>query len=109
MNGHNSEIDLQIWQVVALIPPGKVATYGDIAAQSGLPGAARRVGLALRRLSSDTRVPWHRVINATGRISLPAGSASSHLQRRKLEEEGLVFGANGRLDLRRFRWTPGNP
>ena len=109
MNEHSSEIDLRIWQVVTLIPSGKVATYGDIARHSGLPGAARRVGLALRRLPSDTRVPWHRVINSAGRISLPDDSASSHLQRRRLEQEGAVFRANGGIDLRQFRWMPGSP
>ena len=107
MSKQSSEIDLQIWQVVALIPVGKVATYGDVARQAGLPGAARRVGLALRRLPSGTRVPWHRVLNSSGRISLPDRSVSNHRQRLRLEEEGLVFRGNGSLDLLRFRWLPG--
>jgi methylated-DNA-protein-cysteine methyltransferase-like protein len=58
------DIDHRIWQVVALIPEGKVATYGDIAQQAGMPGAARRVGLALKRLPKETTIPWHRIINA---------------------------------------------
>ncbi|TDG15110.1 MGMT family protein [Seongchinamella unica] len=97
------DINQRIWQVVALIPPGKVATYGDVAAQAGLPGAARRVGRALKLLPTGTRIPWHRVVNAQGGISLPPGSSSQYTQRERLEAEGVVFKANGAVDLRRFR------
>ena len=97
------EINQRIWQVVALIPPGKVATYGDVAAQAGLPGAARRVGRALKFLPNDTQIPWHRVLNAQGRISQPEGSASQYNQRERLEAEGVLFKANGAVDLVRFR------
>ena len=90
MSKQSSEIDLQIWQVVALIPAGKVATYGDVARMAGLPGAARRVGAALRRLPEDSRIPWHRVINAQGRISLPEGSVSRLIQREQLQAEGMM-------------------
>lgn len=109
MTGSEPDINHRIWQVVALIPPGKVATYGDIAGHAGLPGAARRVGAALRGLPTDTRIPWHRVINAQGRISLPEGSASRYTQRERLESEGVVFTCNNRLNLRHYRWIPGNP
>lgn len=98
------DIDHRIWQVVALIPSGRVATYGDIASRAGLPGAARRVGHALKKLPGNTRIPWHRVVNAQGRISLPEHSASQYTQRQRLESEGVVFQANGRIDLRTFRW-----
>ena len=77
MTGTDNEIDLRIWQVVALIPRGRVATYGDIARQAGMPGAARRVGRALRKLPTDTRIPWHRVLNSSGKISLPPDSRGS--------------------------------
>lgn len=97
-------INQRIWQVVVLIPVGKVATYGDVARQAGLPGAARRVGAALRGLPPDTRIPWHRVINAQGRISLPEGSAGQYTQRERLEAEGVVFRANKTIDLKKFRW-----
>ena len=100
------DINHRIWQVVALIPSGKVATYGDIASQAGLPGAARRVGSALRALPEDTRIPWHRVIGAQGSISLPAGSASYYRQRERLEAEGLVFQKNHRVNMARYRWRP---
>ncbi|RLQ23696.1 methylated-DNA--[protein]-cysteine S-methyltransferase [Seongchinamella sediminis] len=97
------DINQRIWQVVALIPAGKVATYGDVAAQAGLARGARRVGRALKMLPGDTRIPWHRVLNAQGRISLPAGSASQYTQRERLEAEGVLFKTNGAVDLRRFR------
>ena len=70
-----ADINQRIWQVVALIPRGKVSSYGEVARQAGLPGAARRVGYALRCLPTDTRIPWHRVIGAQGRLSLPAENA----------------------------------
>ena len=106
MSKQSSEIDLQIWQVVALIPAGKVATYGDVARMAGLPGAARRVGAALRRLPEGSRIPWHRVINAQGRISLPQGSASRNTQCFRLEAEGLLLRTNKCLDLEKYRWRP---
>ena len=109
MKQQESDLNHRIWQVVATIPRGKVATYGDVARYAGLPGAARRVGAALRGLPSDTRMPWHRVINAQGRISLPEGSSAGDSQRQRLESEGVVFGGNNRLDLRRYRWQPGRP
>lgn len=94
----------RIWQVVAAIPPGKVATYGAVADQAGMPGAARRVGNALRGLPANTRIPWHRVVNAQGRISLPGGSESHVVQRERLEQEGVLFNLNGRIDLQRYGW-----
>lgn len=98
------DINHRIWQVISLIPPGRVATYGEVARQAGLPRGARRVGRALRGLPQDTRIPWHRVINAQGRISLPEGSVSQYTQRERLEAEGVVFRANKTIDLRRFAW-----
>ncbi len=100
-----TDIDQRVWQVVALIPSGKVATYGDVARLAGLPGAARRVGRALRGLPEGTRIPWHRVVNASGRISLPPDSDGHRRQRQRLEAEGIAF-SNGRLPLRIYRWQP---
>ena len=100
-------INHRIWQVVSLIPSGKVATYGDVARHAGMPGAARRVGAALRGLPRDTRIPWHRVINAQGRISLPDGSTSRYTQRERLETEGIAFKTNQSLELDKYRWKPG--
>lgn len=89
-----------------MIPPGKVATYGDVAKHAGLPGAARRVGAALRGLPPETQIPWHRVINAQGRISIREGSAGQYTQRDRLEAEGVVFKPNKSIDLKRYRWNP---
>ena len=107
MSNHEPDINTRIWQVIASIPGGKVATYGDIARHAGLPGAARRVGYSLRHLPRDTKIPWHRVINSQGRISLPEGSASQYTQRERLEAEGIVFRGNKSIDLKKFRWEPG--
>ncbi|MEQ9465325.1 MAG: MGMT family protein [Haliea sp.] len=97
----------RIWQVVTLIPAGRVATYGDVARQAGLGRAARRVGLALRQLPAGSRIPWHRVINSAGKLSLPVGSPAERQQRQRLLEEGVTLSAGGRIDLRRWRWQPG--
>ena len=95
-----------IYDVVRQIPEGKVATYGDIAALAGLPDHARLVGYALHALPIYTDVPWHRVINAQGKISLGRADIGSDLQQRRLlEDEGVVF-LNGRVDLKVYRWRP---
>ena len=65
-----------IWQVVHMIPSGKVATYGQIAALAGHPQAARFAGRSLKNLPTTSKIPWHRVLNAQGKISLPKNSPS---------------------------------
>ena len=100
------DLNHRIWQVVATVPAGRVSTYGDIARLAGLPGAARRVGKALRDLPEETRIPWHRIINAQGRISPRGGSDGQYTQRERLEAEGVSFGGNNRVDLARYRWRP---
>jgi methylated-DNA-protein-cysteine methyltransferase-like protein len=104
---HDPDINHRIWQVITMIPPGKVATYGDIARHAVLEKAAGRVGRALRQLPRDTTIPWHRVLNSQGKISLPPGSASQHTQRERLESEGIVFRGAINLDLKKYRWVPG--
>ena len=93
----------RVWQVVATIPEGFVATYGQVAQLAGLPRGARRVGRILGSLPAGTRLPWHRVINASGRSSLPG--AAGEEQRRRLAAEGVRF-VNGRTSLSRYRWRP---
>ncbi|WP_440848446.1 MGMT family protein [Salinisphaera sp. SWV1] len=90
-----------IFAVVRRIPPGRVATYGQIARRVGRPRAARQIGYALHRCPPG--LPWHRVINAQGRISLPADSTAALTQRRRLIEEGVIF-VDGRIDLARYGW-----
>ena len=93
----------RIWHVVSQIPEGRVATYGQVAELAGLPRAARKVGRTMSRLPHGSRLPWHRVINAAGRVS-PRGGGE-HRQRESLEAEGVVF-IKGRVDLSRYGWSP---
>ena len=79
-------------------------TYGDVASALGSPRVARQVGWALAALRDDT-VPWHRVINAKGRISFKGDTPRAVLQRARLVAEGVEFDATGRVDLHRLRWT----
>lgn len=101
---YEPDINLRIWQVVAAIPVGKVCTYGGVAARAGMPGAARRVGAALRGLPGNTRIPWHRVVNAQGRIAFAIDSDAHNRQRSRLEQEGIRFNLSGRIDLRNQGW-----
>ena len=94
----------RIHRVVARIPRGRVATYGQVARLAGLAGQARLVGYAMAALPFGTRIPWQRVVNAQGAISLPGKSAER--QRGLLEEEGVRFDARGRIDLDKFLWQP---
>lgn len=97
----------RILSVVARVPRGRVATYGQVARLAGQPGHARLVGYALNALAEGSRVPWHRVVNARGRISLRSeeGPAAA-VQRLRLEREGVRFDGTGSIDLAVFRWRP---
>ena len=96
----------RIYAVVARIPAGRVATYGQVAAIAGLGRAARQVGYALHSLPEGSDLPWHRVINARGEVSPRAMPGWDGYQRHLLEEEGVTFDSRGRIDLDRFRWEP---
>lgn len=93
----------RVWQVVAAIPCGKVASYGQIAELAELPRQARAVGKMMSQLPADTRLPWHRVINAQGRISFPVDSEGYQRQRLRLENEGIEF-IGERISLKHYRW-----
>lgn len=93
----------QVYAVVRTVPAGHVVTYGDVAAALGSPRVARQVGWALAALRDDT-VPWHRVINAKGRISFKGDTPRAIQQRARLVSEGIEFDATGRVDLHRLRW-----
>lgn len=94
----------RIYAVVKRIPAGRVATYGQVAQLAGLPGRARQVGYALHKQPGGRDIPWHRVLNAQGRLSL-AGRVGRE-QRRRLEDEGVEFSAEDRLALARYQWRP---
>ncbi len=97
----------RIYAAVSRVPRGRVATYGQVAGVAGLPGQARMVGYALSALPEGSRVPWHRIVNAAGRISLRSGERPmGQIQRFLLEREGVRFGENGTIALPRFRWRP---
>lgn len=89
----------RIYSVVARIPRGRVATYGQVARLAGLPGRARLVGYALSALTEGSRVPWHRVVNAKGCISSRRdGSPMNIVQRLRLERERVRFDAGKRYE-----------
>lgn len=94
---------LAIRRVVASIPPGRVASYGEIAARAGWPRRARLVGAVLRDAPAGLDLPWHRVLRADGRIALPPGSAGFREQVRRLAAEGVLVQA-GRVDLAAHGW-----
>jgi methylated-DNA-protein-cysteine methyltransferase-like protein len=96
----------RIWRVVARIPRGRVASYGQVAELAGLPRAARQAGYALAALPSGTRIPWQRVVNARGELSPRRDPGGELVQRALLEREGVVFDALGRIDLARYGWRP---
>jgi methylated-DNA-protein-cysteine methyltransferase-like protein len=93
----------RVYAVVRRVPRGRVATYGQVARLAGLPNGARQAGYALHALPRHTAVPWHRILNASGRISL-GDVAGAVTQRLLLEREGVRFDAAGRVDLARFQW-----
>jgi methylated-DNA-protein-cysteine methyltransferase-like protein len=100
--------DQRVWQAVALIPRGQLATYGQIAELIGAWGCARQVGWALRRLPLPSAGPWHRVVNARGCIAMtPSREGSDWIQRELLLAEGIPVDPAGRLPLARYRWRPG--
>ena len=102
----SSETYARIYRVVRQIPRGKVATYGQVARLAGFPGHARLVGYALHSLT-ESDVPWQRVINARGEVSPRSFGGAEELQRELLEDEGVYFGAKGRVPLARHRWKKG--
>ncbi|RBP51306.1 MGMT family protein [Arenicella xantha] len=96
----------QVYDLVRSIPEGKVVTYGQIAKLIDRPRYARQVGYALAALPAGHDVPWHRVVNARGEISRRAVSDYEDYQQILLEDEGVEFELNGRIDLKSYQWVP---
>lgn len=99
---HDDSFPQRVYQIIAAIPYGAVASYGDIAALAGSPRAARQVGGVLKRLPEGSRLPWHRVVNREGRISLTGPDFQR--QRQALLAEGIILSAEGIVDMARYRW-----
>jgi methylated-DNA-protein-cysteine methyltransferase-like protein len=94
-----------IYALVDAIPPGKVATYGQVARFAGIPRDARRVAYALHALPEQTKIPWHRVINSRGCISYALSrNGSDDLQKVLLQHEGVLFNQDGIIPLEQFQY-----
>lgn len=96
----------RVYSVTRKIPPGRITSYGRIAAILGSPRAARAVGYALNALKKESlsSVPWQRVINSKGKISFKGDTGRALLQRQLLESEGILFRADGSVDMKKFGW-----
>lgn len=103
LNSKDSSLKELIWQVVATIPRGRVATYGQIARLCGYPSHARYVGTTLKNLPRGTTLPWYRVLRSNGELGFPVGSAPYKRQRALLAREGVQFKEH-KVALRQFRW-----
>jgi methylated-DNA-protein-cysteine methyltransferase-like protein len=95
-----------VWKLVRKIPRGRVASYGQLATMLGKPRKARHVGYALHRTPDEMVLPWHRVINAQGKISFSAESQAYLLQKAMLEAEEITFENGDRIDFDRYGWRP---
>lgn len=96
----------RIYRLVAKIPAGRVATYGQIAALAGSPRAARQVGYAMARAKAEWQLPCHRVVNKLGALAPEHAFDSPDWQRFLLQQEGITFLENGRINLKRHLWQP---
>ena len=94
----------RVYRVVRMIPRGQVATYGQVAKVVSHRGAARTVGWALHAMSEDSETPWHRVVSAQGTVTAFLDERGVNVQRLFLEEEGVTFSAQGRVDLGKHQW-----
>ena len=96
----------RIWEQAALIPEGMVASYGQIAKLAGLPRrGARMVGRAVGAAPKEMQLPWHRIVNAQGKIAIPKGSRGYERQQELLRAEGIDV-KDGKLDMDVYRWDP---
>lgn len=99
---NNDSFPQRVFQILAAVPEGHVTTYGDIALLAGSPRAARQVGGVLKRLPEGSRLPWHRVVNRMGQLSLTGPDFLR--QREALVAEGITVSGDGQIDMSRYRW-----
>ncbi len=104
----NTPNDIRLYTLLATVPVGNVVTYGQLAELIGLPRRARWVGQILKQLPNDTRLPWHRVVNSQGRISLPPLNGGNE-QAERLRAEGVMVSQEGKISLRQYRWPTQPP
>ena len=95
----------RIYDVIDSVPPGTVASYGQIAEIAGIPRGARQVAYALRCLPRGHSLPWFRIITASGKLAFPSDSAAFKRQQNRLREEGVIV-RNGKVNMMQFRWQP---
>lgn len=95
----------RVKRVIRKVPRGKVASYGQIAALAGNPRGARQVVRVLHACSGRDRLPWHRIVNSKGGISLKPGQGYE-LQKALLVDEGVTFDRNDLIDFERHQWRP---
>ncbi|CAK9884129.1 MAG: DNA base-flipping protein [Candidatus Erwinia impunctatus] len=98
----DSTLQQRVYLVLDAIPYGKVSTYGDIARFAGAPSAARQVGRILKNLPRTSTLPWYRVINSQGKVSLSGENLQR--QRQALQQEGVAVSPEGRIPLKLYRW-----
>lgn len=94
-----------VYEVVAQIPKGKVATYGQIGEKAGYPRSAREVGYAMSRAVADKPLPYHRVVNKQGTLSPDYAFGGKENQRKLLEEEGVTFYPDGLINMEKHIWS----
>ena len=96
----------RVWAVVRSVPPGKVVTYGQVAAMVGAPFAARAVGEVMSGTPDSANVPCQRVVNRDGRLAPTYGWGGPEQQKRELEEEGVYVHLDFTVDLKEYQWWP---
>ena len=99
------DFEQQLYTWLAQVPAGRVVTYGQLAKLIGRPNGARWVGRQMGRLPRGTGLPWFRVVNASGRSSIPVDNSGWNRQLRLLRDEGVEI-VDGRISLRRYQWDP---
>lgn len=102
----NNDLRLRrLWETITDIPPGSVASYGQIAEIAGIPRGARMTAYALRVAPDELLLPWHRVLRVSGQSAFDRGSRHFRVQRERLAEEGVPM-INGKVDMNKYRWEP---
>ena len=103
MTTHHDDFAHQVYAIIAVIPEGRVTTYGAVARLAGVPTYVRQVCAVLRNVPSDSILPCHRIINGQGRISVSGESYARH--KATLLAEGIIFDEKDRIDFKVFGWN----